>query len=222
MKDAGRLMQALNYQFSKPELLLLAMRHPSLGKRNNQRLEFLGDAVLQLTVSDLLYQASGKLSEGQLTRRRAALVCEESLFSLAERLHLDDYLLSLPPLGPESPGRQSMLADAMEALLGAVYLDGGYGAAREIVRRLLGDLEAPNLERLNHKNRLQEKLVALGRSEPEYETLLAQGPAHKRLFTVQVTVDGVALAQAEGSSKKAAEQAAAGIALQALEGMDEA
>lgn len=192
-----RLQQALGYAFRDPSHLRLALTHPSTKLPDNQRLEFLGDAVLEFCVSDMLYQKYPDLHEGELTARRAALVCERTLSVIARSLDLGRYLLM--GHGEEQTGgreKPSILADAMEAVLAAVYVDGGYEAARGVIRVLFQE---------------EERLAA-------YEIVAQSGPDHDRRFTAQVSVQGRAVATGEGNSKKAAEQAAAKAALKAYRG----
>lgn len=221
MKGMELLMQRIGYSFGSRELLKLALTHPSFRPKNNQRLEFLGDAVLELCISDQIYRSHPRMPEGEMTALRAALVCEDTLYQIAEQLELGGMLKTVPPLTATSRGRRSMLADAVEALIAAVYLDGGLEAASQLVLRLWQDqLQKP--VQANAKNRLQELLASTARPEPVYETVAEDGPPHKRLFTVRVLVEGGELARAVGASKKAAEQDAAALALKALEAKHEA
>ena len=161
------------------------------------------------------------MPEGEMTALRAALVCEEALFELAETLELAPLLAVRPALQKGTRGRRSILADAVEALIAAVYLDGGMPAARALVQRLWEDaLKQPVPS--NAKSRLQELLAGKAMPEAVYETVAADGPAHKRLFTVRVLLDGRELSRAQGGSKKAAEQEAAARALEDLEAAHEA
>jgi len=178
----------------------------------------LGDAVLEFCVSDVLYHKYPDSKEGDLTARRASLVCEDTLFELAKRLELGQFLRvghgEEQQQGREKP---SILADAMEAVLAAVYLDGGADAARETVRRLYADEERLSAERgRDDKGLLQEYTQAHDLSLPEYEIVEETGPAHDRHFVAQVSVMGKPVASGEGASKKAAEQEAAKAALAAF------
>lgn len=221
MAGHEQLMQRIGYSFSSKELLKLALTHPSVKAKNNQRLEFLGDAVLELCISEQIYRAHPRMPEGEMTALRAALVCEDALYQVAEDIGLGKLLQVNPPLQPGSRGRRSMLADAVEALIAAVYLDGGADAAHALVKRLWQDLLQQPVQ-ANSKNRLQELLAAVAMPEPVYETIDEAGPPHQRRFTVRVLVGERELAQATGSSKKAAEQEAAQLALQEMEAADEA
>lgn len=210
-----RFEQALGYTFHDQANLRRALTHPSTKLPDNQRLEFLGDAVLEFCVSDMLYQKYTDLHEGELTARRAALVCERTLSVIAASLNLGHYLLM--GHGEEQTGgreKPSILADAMEAVLAAVYVDGGYEAAREVILRLFHDDEKLAARRVHDdKSTLQEYTQAHGLELPAYEIIAQSGPDHDRHFTAQVCVQGSPVATGEGNSKKAAEQAAAKAAL---------
>lgn len=219
------LCRALGYRFGDPALLTRALTHRSRGAANNERLEFLGDGLVNFVVGEALYRAGPDCSEGDLSRLRASLVREESLAALAERLHLGDCLL----LGPgelKSGGfrRSSILADTLEAVLGAVYLDGGFEAAREVCARLYAPLLAslPDPASLkDSKTRLQELLQARGRPLPMYELKEAEGPAHRQQFTALCRLaDGPELTEGQAASRKQAEQNAAERMLQILEALD--
>jgi ribonuclease-3 len=198
------LEDRLGYRFGDPSLLKLALTHPSsLETKDNQRLEFLGDAVLEYCVSDLLYQKYAGCDEGELTARRAALVCGAQL-----KMGYGEELTK----GREKP---AILADAMEAVLAAVCLDGGVGAARELVGRLFADDRAlAALRGRDDKGELQAYTQAQGLGLPEYVTVAEDGPPHDRRFTAEVWIAGKPAARGAGGSKKAAEQAAARTALE--------
>ncbi len=210
-QDKHRLEEALGYAFGEPGLLLLALTHPSAanGGKDNQRLEFLGDAVLELTVSDALYRDHPELQEGGLTRTRAALVREESLAHAAETIGLGVFL-RLDAGEARGGGREkpSVLADAVEAILGAVYLDGGFDAAKKVCAKLLNNFAASEPPP-DYKSALQEREQAEGRAIPEYRTIEEEGPAHARVFTVRVTLEGGRQGTGKGQTKKQAEQEAA-------------
>lgn len=212
------LQQMLGYRFQSQALLSRALTHPSTKLPDNQRLEFLGDAVLEFCVSDMLYQKYPGFHEGELTARRAALVCEHTLSVLARRLKLGRYLLM--GNGEEQTGgreKASILADAMEAVLAAVYVDGGYPAVKPLIDRLYQDeAELVSAQVKDDKSTLQEYTQAHELGLPQYEIVGQHGPDHDRHFTAQVTVNGHPAATGEGNSKKAAEQAAARAALQKL------
>lgn len=212
------LEKALRYQFKEPALLSRALTHPSTKLPDNQRLEFLGDAVLEFCVSDMLYRKYTDDHEGQLTARRAALVCEHTLSALADTLELGRYLFM--GNGEElTGGRQkpSILADAMEAVLAAVYMDGGYGAVKPLIERLFqNDQELVSRQLKDDKSALQEYTQAHELGLPVYRIIREDGPDHDRHFVAETVVQGSPLAKGEGNSKKAAEQAAAREALDGL------
>ena len=215
------LEEKLGYGFTDRGLLTLALTHPSLlEKKDNQRLEFLGDAVLEYCISDMLYRKYDTSGEGTLTARRAALVCEETLAYLAGTLEIGKYLRM--GYGEEQTnGRQkpAILADAMEAVIAAVCLDGGMDEAQALVRRLFQDEKAlAALKGRDDKGGLQALTQAQGLGLPEYTVTGEEGPPHDRRFTVEVWIAGKLAARGEGGSKKAAEQAAARQALENEEG----
>ena len=217
------LEQRLNYKFRNPLLLAEALTHPSLGHEtrrhhfDNQRLEFLGDAVLQLIFTEWLFDHFRKFSEGQLTKMRSGLVSRDGLKMHAERLDLGQHLMM--GRGEETSGgreRSSALADAYEALIGAIYLDSDYVTARKIVlTEAREDLE--NLEvdppGQNPKGQLQELLQAISQGSPVYPIMVAEGPEHRKRFVARVTWNGLHLGEGEGRSKKEAETDAARDAL---------
>lgn len=213
MRVLEELMQRIGYAFGDKALLRRALTHASVGQENNQRLEFLGDAVLQLCVSDLLYLEYPSSSEGELTSHRASLVREETLARVAEELSLASHIQSIPPLKNNSRGRRSILADAMEAVLGAVYLDGGLQSARAFVSRHLLTLPLDTLPLSNAKSALQEKLQEQGAPEPIYRQISQEGPPHNCRFTVAVYGQDRELGRGTGRSKRDAEQQAAKEAL---------
>lgn len=221
------LQEALGYRFCNAGLLKLALTHPSViheadgGHRpHNQRLEFLGDSVLGMVLAAELYQRFPGFGEGPLTQARAQLVNRRTLAQQAVRLGLGP-LLIMSRGEEQNQGRErpSALADGFEAVVGAVYLDGGLAAATALVMRcykdVLGELDAiPNLE--NPKGELQEMLQARSINAPVYKTLGATGPDHDRLFECSVWHEGQELARGQGKSKKDAECQAAAAALKEL------
>ena len=214
-----KLMTTLGYQFKSPALLRRALTHPSMGAEDNQRLEFLGDAVLQYIMSDILYASHPECREGQLTHLRALLVCEAALSQVARSLHVGEALLM--DKGEELTGgrdKPSVLCDAMEAILAAVYLDGGLDAARSIVMRHWPRPEDVHRPMQDSKGALQEHLQKDGGDAPTYQILAQDGPPHDRTFVAAVYRYGVELAQGSGKTKKQAEQAAALAALEKLTG----
>ena len=212
-----KLMAALGYTFRDGALLRRALTHPSMGREDNQRLEFLGDAVLQYLMSDQLYQAYPEDREGALTHLRAMLVCEAALSQVAARLGVGEALIM--DRGEELTGgreKPSVLCDAMEAILAAVYLDGGMEAARGVVTRCWPSPEEVQRPMQDSKGALQELLQKDGGSVPVYRITGHSGPDHNPVFEATVFHDGKALASGSGKTKRRAEQEAALKALQAL------
>jgi ribonuclease-3 len=217
------LEQRIKYKFRNSLLLAEALTHPSLGHEtqrhhfDNQRLEFLGDAVLQLIFTEYLFDQFPSLSEGQLTKIRARIVSREGLRVLAERIGVGKYLMM--GRGEESSGgreRASTLSDAFEALIGAMYLDSDFVTVRRIVltesREMLEDLEVDPPD-TNPKGRLQELLQAISPISPTYPIVDQSGPEHQKRFVAKIVWDGLELGSGEGRSKKEAETAAARDAL---------
>jgi ribonuclease-3 len=226
MEDLDQLMDLLGYTFRNKDLLRLALIHPSLLRenepipRNNQRLEFLGDAVLQLTLTGELYENHPDMGEGPLTKARAQMVNGHSLASLGRRLNLGDHLhMSRGEASNGGRQRISCVADAFEAVLGAIFLDGGYEVARQFVLRQFADaLKQVGAQVVddNPKGQLQETLQAQSPEAPIYELLSATGPDHDRVFECRVRHLGVELGRGTGKNKKEAECQAACMALTAL------
>jgi ribonuclease-3 len=220
------LQKKLGYTFRDLELLKLALTHPSVAHeqgtpmQTNQRLEFLGDAVLQLVLTRELFEKFPAFDEGPLTKARAKLVNRQTLAGHGVTVNLGAHLML--SRGEETHGgreRPSALADAYEALLGAVFLDGGFDASRELIlREFSGDLGGltviPIME--NPKGELQELLQAVSAEAPQYNVVSATGPDHDRLFECTVQHAGVELARGRGKSKKLAESEAALAALARL------
>lgn len=208
-----RLQRRIGYDFDDIELLERALSHRSIGAHNNERLEFLGDAILGFEVADQLYRRVDDADEGQLSRMRAHLVKRETLAGIARDLELGELLrLGSGELRSGGQTRDSILADAIEAIIAAVYLDGGIDEARALVRRLLGDrLRAPTSEirRKDPKTRLQEHLQALGQPLPRYEVSAVEGEPHDQTFRVTCVTGLVEDTQGSGGSRRKAEQAAA-------------
>ncbi|MDE2368000.1 MAG: ribonuclease III [Burkholderiales bacterium] len=219
------LQQRLGYTYTRPELLRRALTHRSWGAEHNERLEFLGDAVLSLAVSRLLYERLADSDEGDLTRVRAHLVREDSLHRLALALGLPEVLrMSEGELRGGGSQRPSILADAVEALIGAVFLDGGYDAAHGVVQRLLGEViqatEADNWGK-DAKTELQEWLQARRVPVPAYTIVATRGQAHAQTFEVECAVATLGLTErGQGRSRRSAEQEAARRMLDALKASD--
>ena len=218
------LEERLGYQFKNRSLLENALTHSSyanehrdLGISSNERLEFLGDSVLGMVVADHLYREHPNMPEGELTRTRAAMVCEGSLFEVARALELGKYLRL--GKGEDAGGgreRPSILADATEAVLAAVYLDGGIAQARRLIRTLiLGNEEEMSASR-DYKTALQELVQKESGKKLTYRLVGEEGPDHAKRFSVEVELNGVTVGAGEGRTKKAAEQNAAKAAIEKL------
>jgi ribonuclease-3 len=226
--DLSSLEAALGFTIHQRDLLRQAFIHRSYVHENpedapgsNERLEFLGDAVLGFVIADYIYRRYPEMSEGELTSLRAAVVKASVLARLAVGLQLGNYLFLSK--GEESSGgreRPTILAGAFEALIGVVFIDQGLEAARSLILRLmvplLEDIVAHRLEK-DAKSRLQELVQGLWATTPTYRTVEVQGPDHDRTFTVEVIVGGRVLGRGTGKSKQAAEQQAAHVALETAE-----
>jgi ribonuclease III len=219
------LEQRIGYKFRNPLLLAEALTHPSVahetGRKHfdNQRLEFLGDAVLQLVITEQLYRYFEEKPEGDLTKLRSRLVSRDTLKSYAGAIELGKYLMM--GRGEEASGgrtRTSTLADAFEALIGAIYLDSDLAAARKFIlaqaKTELADIAAEPVD-INPKGDLQELLQAISPASPVYETISEAGPEHDKVFVVRAVWEGKELGRGSGKSKKQAETAAAEAALEA-------
>jgi ribonuclease-3 len=224
-QELENLAQRLGHRFHDLDLLNQALRHSSYAHENpesgvsNERLEFLGDAVLDLVVSALLLARFPQSPEGDLSRGRAALVNARQLANLARSLGLGDHLL-LGRTEERQEGRQkpSLLANALEAVLGAIYLDGGLEVVARLAEPWLSPLLETALPGQDFKTSLQELTQARFKALPSYHLLAASGPGHARHFQVEVRLNDVPLAQGEGGTKKQAAQRAARLALENLAG----
>jgi len=217
----SQLIRSIDYQFSDPSHLQLALTHRSVGGSSNERLEFLGDAILGFVIADLLYEKFPAANEGQLSRMRANLVKKESLARIARELELGRYLL-LGAGESRSGGhsRDSILADAFEAVLAAIYQDGGYPAARSVItslfRQRIASLPADAQEK-DPKTRLQEYLQSRKQPIPSYSVEAITGEQHNQRFVVVCQVQTPPMTtEGEGHSRRRAEQAAAARMLQQL------
>ncbi|EJI86510.1 RNAse III [Alishewanella aestuarii B11] len=218
-KSLSPLMRKLGYQFNQLSLLEQALTHRSCKGQHNERLEFLGDALLGLIIAEALFARFPQTREGDLTRMRSALVKGVTLASIAQELGLSDFL-RLGPGELKSGGfrRESILADALEAILGAIYLDSGMEACKGRILEWFG----PRLEEIapgqqkDSKTQLQEYLQGLRLPLPTYEVIATIGEAHQQTFTVRCTVLGRTPITATGSSRRKAEQDAAALALEQL------
>jgi ribonuclease-3 len=221
----GALQRRLGHRFANESLLQRALTHRSFGAEHNERLEFLGDAVFNLAVSRLLYDRHAASDEGDLTRVRAHLVREDSLHRAAVALGLPEALrLSEGELRAGGAQRPSILADALEAIIGAVFIDGGYEPAHALVRRVFGEVidasEADSWSK-DAKTELQEWLQARRIAVPAYRIVATRGQAHAQTFEVECAVAALALAErGEGRSRRAAEQEAARAMLDTLKASD--
>jgi len=217
----ARFQKQVGYRFSQPALLATALTHRSVGKDNNERLEFLGDGVLNFIIADLLFERFPQADEGELSRLRAHLVRGITLAGLARACRLGDYL-HLGPGELKSGGqrRDSILAGTLEAVIGAVYIDGGFAAAQAVVGGFYREaLASLSLEQgvKDPKTRLQEFLQSRGWPLPEYQVRAMEGEAHQQLFTVACILHKPALTtESTGGSRRKAEQAAAEQALARL------
>lgn len=217
MDRVKELEQKIGYVFKDKSLIERALMHSSYTNEKhlkkyecNERLEFLGDAVLELVSSAYLFNEFPKASEGELTKTRASMVCEPSLAMCARDIGLGDYLLL--GKGEEATGgrkRDSITSDAMEALIGAIYLDGGFTNAKEFIHKfILSDLEDKKLF-FDSKTILQEIVQAKGKEAVNYRLTGEDGPDHNKVFSVNAEIGGVSYGSGKGRSKKAAEQEAA-------------
>ena len=229
--DTAAIGDRLGHDFADPALLREALTHRSAANprrrgsgRSNERLEFLGDRVLGLTVAELLFETYPDEDEGDLTRRQNALVREEALAEIARELGLPGRLTL--DGGEESGGgrdKPAILADALEAVIGAVFLDRGYPAARAFVRRhWAGRVRAAKTPPRDPKTALQMWALARGPSPPRYAEAGREGPAHRPRFTVEVEVPGFGRARGQGETKREAEKAAAAALLRELGADDDA
>ena len=217
LKKLEELECIIGYSFKNKELLKLAMTHSSYANEhnnskleNNERLEFLGDAVLELTVSSFLYNEYKNVNEGELTKTRASMVCEPTLFLCAQDINLSDFILL--GKGEEATGgrkRPSIVSDAMEALIGAIYLDSGIESAKTFITKyILNDVEDKKLF-YDSKTILQEITQGRHMGDICYELVSEEGPDHNKIFNVALKIGNKVVEKGSGKTKKAAEQEAA-------------
>lgn len=219
-ENIRELSEKLEYRFRDRHLLLTALTHSSYVNenkfpysKNNERLEYLGDAILDAVISDYLYRKYQEAEEGALTKERAAIVCEASLFLCGERLGIGQYLIL--GKGEEHNGgrtRASMVADAVEAIIGAVYIDGGWAAAQKTALHILKDvMEKASAGGLNrdYKSLIQERFQAEGETSISYVVVKEKGPDHNKTFYMDLIINGKVRGHGAGKSKKEAEQKAA-------------
>ncbi len=234
MEESNKLLNLqakLKYMFNDDSLLKMALTHKSFAyeKDNpnydmyNERIEFLGDAILEHIISDLLFSQTPELSEGEMTKKRAAIVCEASLSHALKRINGQEYIY-LGKCERNSNGmmKDAIIADAFEAILGAIYIDGGYNIAKTICLELLEEeikmVLSGHMISTDYKTRLQEILQKNGNVKIEYNLIKEEGPEHEKLFTIEVLFNGRKIGEGTGKSKKIAEQDAAHQAL--LSGVD--
>ncbi len=226
MTDLTHFMVTIGYNFNNASLLELALTHSSYGNEvfhdkyhSNERLEFLGDAVLEVTVSDYLYNRYPDKSEGELSKIRASLVCEPTLALCAKDIDLGNSLYM--GKGEELTGgrfRDSIVSDAFEAVIGAIYLDGGIEPARDFIGRfILRDIDSKKLF-VDSKTILQERFQSVGLGDVKYVLTGEEGPDHNKIYTSQVVANGKVYGEGSGSSKKASEQHAAYDAIMKMNG----
>jgi ribonuclease-3 len=217
----ANLTKCIGYQFKKPVLLTQAITHRSFSGNNNERLEFLGDGALNFIIANQLYQRFPKLPEGDLSRLRAALVKESTLSEIAFGLNIGDALkLGEGELKSAGWRRPSILADALEAIIGAVYMDGGFSAVETLVLKLyeekLADID-PKIIDKDAKSQLQEYLQGRRIDLPDYNVVSIEGEAHAQTFKMECVITKLNIATiGEGSSRRVAEQQAAQLALEAI------
>jgi ribonuclease-3 len=220
--DNSALERRIGYRFERPELLQQALTHRSHSAPHNERLEFLGDGVLNCVIADELYRNFGALKEGELSRLRAHLVRQESLHLVAQSLRLGDFLL----LGEgeiKSGGfnRPSILADTLEALVGAAFLDGGFAGAQQLIRHILKvqiDTLDPKQHGKDAKTQLQELLQGRHMTLPTYSVVATEGAAHSQMFEVECLIEPFQVRTVgRGTSRRLAEQEAATLALQKIQ-----
>ncbi len=226
--DSKELESIIGYKFKNKEHLELALMHSSYGNNKrwgdhvcNERIEFLGDAVLELLSSQYLYENYPNEPEGELTRIRASLVCEQSLAACSRTIRLGEFIYL--GRGEEVSGgreRESIVSDALEALIGAIYLDGGFANAKEFVERfVLNDIENRQLF-YDSKTILQELVQKYFKDRLEYVHVGERGPDHDKTFIVNIVFDGNVISEGEGRNKKRAEQEAAYKAIKVLKELD--
>lgn len=220
--DIKLLQERLGYTFQKPDLLMQALTHRSHSKKNNERLEFLGDSVLNCTVAEMLYERYGDLDEGDLSRVRANLVKQQALYEIAQALQLSDCLrLGEGELKSGGFKRPSILADSFEAIVGAIFLDSGFDASKKVLRKwysqILEHVDPRTLGK-DDKTLLQEYLQGHQLPLPIYTVVATTGVAHNQQFEVECSIPSLKVTlNGKGASRRAAEQAAAKLSLEAAQ-----
>ncbi len=223
-KDHSDLLKKIGYQFHNESLFIQAMTHSSYANEKKtghiqdyERLEFLGDAVLEMVSSDRIFHANPGMPEGQMTRLRASLVCEPALAVCARDIGLEEYIRL--GKGEERSGgrnRDSIISDVMEALIGAMYLDGGIEPAREFINRFILDELKDSPQFKDSKTELQEMIQAMPSGSFEYRMTGEEGPDHDKVFNCEAVYNGKVIGKGKGHSKKAAQQNAAAQAIDCL------
>lgn len=220
--------ERIEYHFKDKQLIKTALTHTSYAYENNvksnEKLEFLGDSILEFISSKYLYNKYLKLNEGEMTKVRATVVCEKSLYKIAKMHDFSDFLyLGKSELSNALSKREAILADSVEAVIAAIYLDGGLEEAEKfIINNLKEEIEiaTKNVGLKDYKTVLQEKLQKNGTVHIEYNIINEEGPDHSKIFTAEVKCNNKKLAEGQGSSKKSAEMEAAKIALENLQNLD--
>ena len=218
------LEKNIGYTFQNKELLKNALTHTSYAFEkqiaSNEKLEFLGDSILEFITSKYLYSNYNNLTEGEMTKVRASIVCEESLYKIAKKHNFSDFLfLGKSEIASHKEVRQAIMADSVEAVIAAIYFDGGLKNAERFIIENLKDeavFASQNVGQKDYKTVLQEKLQVHGEVHIEYRIIKEEGPDHDKKFTALVSCDGKELAVGEGKSKKSAEMKAARIALEEM------
>lgn len=223
MNNLDELQNNLKYKFNNVELLKTALSHTSYAHeksdhtKSNERLEFLGDTILNLVISEKIFMHKPEITEGNMSKIRSTIICEDSLYQAALKLEYNKFIML--GVGEERLGgrnKASILADAFEAIIAAIYLDSDFNTVKEFVLRNLGQVTEDaikNLGEKDHKTKLQEILQASNNEKISYEIVDEKGPAHKREYVAIVKLGNRVLGQGSGTSKKEAEQSAANIAL---------
>ena len=223
-KDLTLLEERIGYVFTNKKLLKTALSHSSyvnesnsLRAMDNERLEFLGDAVLELVISEYIYLNNPDWNEGKMTKKRAAMVCEESLFASAENIELGEYLfLGKGEAITGGRKRPSLLSDAFESLIASIFLDGGIENAKKFIYEFVIGIYSDNCVSGDYKSALQEYIQGMHAGKITYELVKEEGPDHDRIFTYSVYVGEKKLATESGNSKKSAQRNAAAAALKML------
>jgi ribonuclease III len=223
-ESIAKFEENLNYVFSEKKNILLALTHSSYANErknefitSNERLEFLGDAVLNIIISEKIFKKHTKLKEGDMTKARANIVCETSLIECAKKIEIGKYILL--GKGEENTGgrtRVSILSDAFEAVIGAIYIDGGFNKVKRFILKQMEQLiedAVSGVVFMDHKTLLQEVVQKKGENKVVYEIIEEKGPDHNKVFVSQVKISENIMGIGEGNSKKEAEQSAAKVAL---------